>query len=46
MTPLLTGGTGYIGSHMAIALIERGIIPVIVDNLSNSNLSTLDRIEK
>jgi UDP-glucose 4-epimerase len=41
---LVTGGTGYIGSHLCVALIEQGIEPVIVDNLSNSNLVPLDRI--
>ncbi|MDG4720125.1 MULTISPECIES: UDP-glucose 4-epimerase GalE [Thalassospira] len=45
-TILLTGGLGYIGSHTAITLIENGYEVVIVDNLSNSSLSTLGRIEK
>ena len=35
MKILLTGGTGYIGSHTAIELIENGNDIVIVDNLSN-----------
>ena len=43
---LVTGGTGYIGSHTCVVLIERGIEPVIVDNLSNSNPVVLDRIER
>ena len=46
MNVLLTGGTGYIGSHTAIGMIARGMTPVIVDNLSNSDASMLDRIEK
>lgn len=46
MTTLLTGGTGYIGSHMAVALITRGITPVIIDNLCNSDVPTIDRIDK
>ena len=43
---LLTGGTGYIGSHMAVELIEAGYTPIILDNLINSKESTLDGIEK
>jgi UDP-glucose 4-epimerase len=43
---LVTGGTGYIGSHTCVALIEKGHEVVIVDNLSNSNISVLDGIEK
>lgn len=46
MTPLLTGGMGYIGSHMAVALIMRGMMPVIIDNLCNSDITTIDRIKK
>lgn len=42
---LVTGGLGYIGSHTVIELIASGFTPVIVDNLSNSHLSFLDRIE-
>ncbi|TYO84881.1 UDP-glucose 4-epimerase GalE [Oceanicella actignis] len=34
MTTLITGGAGYIGSHMALALLDRGERPVILDNLS------------
>ena len=45
-TVLLTGGTGYIGSHIAVALAERGDLPVLVDNLSNSSLEALQRIEE
>lgn len=43
---LVTGGTGYIGSHTAVELIESGFEVVIVDNLSNSNIEVLDGIEK
>lgn len=43
---LVTGGTGYIGSHTAIELIDSGYEPVIVDNLSNSQIEVLDGIEK
>ncbi len=41
---LVTGGTGYIGSHTVVALIAVGYDPVIVDNLSNSKASVLERI--
>lgn len=42
---LVTGGTGYIGSHTAVELINEGFEVVIIDNLSNSELSVLDGIE-
>ncbi|MBR4483326.1 MAG: NAD-dependent epimerase/dehydratase family protein, partial [Paludibacteraceae bacterium] len=44
MKILVTGGTGYIGSHTVVELIEAGHEPVIVDNLSNSKESVLDGI--
>lgn len=43
---LVTGGMGYIGSHTVIELIKNDFEPVIVDNLSNSSISVLDRLEK
>lgn len=43
---LVTGGTGYIGSHTVVELIEAGFDVVIVDNLSNSNADVIDGIEK
>lgn len=43
---LVTGGTGYIGSHTAVELIESGFEVVIVDNLSNSYADSIDGIEK
>ena len=46
MAILVTGGTGYIGSHTTVELIKRGEKVIIVDNLSNSKLCVLDRIEK
>lgn len=46
MSILVTGGTGYIGSHTVVELIKCGCDVVIVDNLSNSKICVLDRIEK
>lgn len=43
---LVTGGTGYIGSHAVVALIAAGYNPVLADNLSNSKISVLERIAK
>ena len=43
---LVTGGTGYIGSHTVIELINKGYDPIIFDNLYNSKLEVLDRIKK
>jgi len=43
---LVTGGTGYIGSHTAVELQNAGYQVIIVDNLSNSSLEVLDGIEK
>lgn len=43
---IVTGGTGYIGSHTVVELQESGYEVVIFDNLSNSNIEVLDGIEK
>ena len=43
---LVTGGAGYIGSHTTVELIKNGYEVVIVDNLSNSQLSVIDNIYK
>lgn len=43
---LVTGGTGYIGSHTVVELQNAGFEVIIVDNLSNSSLEVLDGIEK
>ena len=43
---LVTGGTGYIGSHTTVELINSGYEVVIVDNLSNSKIEVLDGIKK
>ena len=41
---LVTGGTGYIGSHTAVELMQQGYDVTIVDNLSNSSIDVLDGI--
>jgi UDP-glucose 4-epimerase len=43
---LVTGGTGYIGSHTTVELIEEGYDVVIIDNLYNSEAEVIDRIQK
>ena len=43
---LVAGGTGYIGSHTSVELINAGYEVVIIDDLSNSNIEVLDGIEK
>ena len=43
---LVTGGTGYIGSHTTVCLIEAGYDVTIVDNLCNSSPEVLKRIEQ
>ncbi len=46
MKILVTGGTGYIGSHTVVELISKGYTPVIADNFSNSRKDVLAAIEK
>ena len=46
MRILVTGGTGFIGSHTCIELLTAGYGVVIADDLSNSEASVVDRIEK
>lgn len=43
---LLTGGLGFIGSHICVELLNSGHTVIIVDNLSNSSIKVLDNIEK
>ena len=43
---LVTGGTGYIGSHTTVELMQQGYDVTIVDNLSNSSIDVLDGITK
>ena len=45
-TILVTGGTGFIGSHTTVELQQAGYNVVIVDDLSNSKIEVLDGIEK
>ena len=46
MKILVTGGTGYIGSHTCVELIESGYEVIVVDNLTNSSIESLKRVEK
>ena len=43
---IITGGTGYIGSHTVLTLIKAGYKPIIVDNLCNSQPWILTQLEK
>ena len=43
---LITGGAGYIGSHIAVELLDAGYEVVVVDNLYNSSKIALDRVEE
>jgi UDP-glucose 4-epimerase len=43
---LITGGLGFIGSHVVAKVIEQGINVIVLDNLSNSDISVLDKIIK
>jgi UDP-glucose 4-epimerase len=42
---LITGGTGFLGSHMVALFLEKKVDVVVVDNLSNSDLSNLQKLE-
>ena len=46
MKVLVTGGTGYIGSHTVVELQQKGFEVVIADNLSNSSIDVLDKITR
>lgn len=43
---IITGGTGYIGSHTVVEFINAGYEVIVIDNLSNSNIEVLDGIQK
>jgi UDP-glucose 4-epimerase len=45
-TILLTGGAGYIGSHTAVALVEAGFEPVVLDNFANSHPAVMERLQR
>ena len=45
MKILVTGGTGYIGSHTCVELLDKGYEVVIFDNLSNSKRNVVDKIK-
>jgi UDP-glucose 4-epimerase len=46
MNILVAGGAGYIGSHTCVALLNAGHAVVVVDNLCNSNIETIDKIKQ
>lgn len=46
MSILLSGGLGYIGSHIAVSLVNKGYKVIIADSLYNSKISVLDKIKK
>ena len=46
MKILVTGGTGYIGSHTVVELLNNNYEVVIIDNLYNSKRDVVDKIEK
>ncbi|MEG0367651.1 MAG: SDR family NAD(P)-dependent oxidoreductase, partial [Coprobacillus sp.] len=46
MRILVTGGTGYIGSHICVELIEAGHEVVVIDDFSNSQPAVLDYIKQ
>jgi UDP-glucose 4-epimerase len=45
-TVLVTGGAGYIGSHIVAALARAGATPIVLDNFANSSRAVLDRLEQ
>ena len=46
MNILVAGGAGYIGSHTVVELQNAGYDVVVVDNLSNSSMTSLERVAK
>lgn len=45
-TVLITGGAGYIGSHIVAALVDAGHTPVVLDDFSNSEIVVIDRLRE
>src|SRR5437763_4609571 len=45
-TVLVTGGAGYVGSHVVVALARAGYAPLILDNFANSSRSVLPRLKR
>lgn len=46
MKIIVTGGAGYIGSHTVVELVESGYTPIILDNLSNTDVRNIEGIKK
>ena len=46
MKILVTGGTGFIGSHTVVELLNNGYEVIIVDNLVNSKIEVVDKLKK
>ena len=46
MNILVTGGAGFIGSHVCVELLELGHKIIVIDNLSNSQISVLYNVSK
>lgn len=46
MTILVTGGAGYIGTHTVVELLNAGSDVIVLDNLSNSSIEALNRVER
>lgn len=46
MNVMVTGGAGYIGCHVVLSLLSNGVTPIILDNLSNSDISGIEAIRR